>query len=164
MPDSQPPVELVLRRAAAADAAAIERLINAAFVVERFFIDGDRIDRAEVHRLLDRGGFLVLEEAGADAVACIYVELSGDRGYFGLLSVDPGRQRGGLGRRLIAAAEEFCRAAGCTVMDIRVVNLRAELLPIYRRHGYVEAGTAPFPGEVALRLPCHFVLMTKPLV
>jgi GNAT superfamily N-acetyltransferase len=153
--------DLMLRRAAASDAADIVRLINAAFAVERFFIDGDRIDAAEAAGYLDKGVFLILERAG-EPVGCVYVELRGERGYFGLLSVDPTRQRAGIGRRLVAAAEEFCRAAGCTAIDIRVVNLRTELPPIYRRLGYVETGTEPFPADLT-RQPCHFVLMTKPL-
>jgi hypothetical protein len=49
-------------------------------------------------------------------------------------------------------------------MDLRIVNLREELPPFYRRLGYVETGTAPFPEEIKSKLPCHFVLMSKPLV
>jgi GNAT superfamily N-acetyltransferase len=95
--------------------------------------------------------------------ACVYVELRGSRGYFGLLSVDPDRQRSGLGKRLIAAAEEFCREAGCDAMDMRIVNLREELPAFYRKLGYAECGRSEFPADVATKLPCHFVEMTKPL-
>jgi len=152
---------MTLRDATAGDTADVLRLVNGAFAVERFFVPGDRIDAAEVERCLQRGAFVLLEEPGPHAVGCIYVELKGERGYFGLLSVEPGRQGAGIGRRLIAAAEDRCRAAGCTAMDIKVVNLRAELPPIYRRLGYVETGTAPFTGNATR--PCHFILMTKPL-
>lgn len=163
MPVSRSPGDLTLRRAGAPDVPRIAQLINAAFAVERFFVDGDRIAAAEVEDYLAKGTFLTLDDAGGEPVACVYVELHGDRGYFGLLSVDPSCQRGGLGRRLIAAAEDLCRAAGCTAMDIKVVNLRTELPPIYRRLGYVETGTAPWPAEGTTRQPCHFVIMTKRL-
>ena len=94
----------------------------------------------------------------------MYVELQGERAYFGLLAVDPARQHRGLGRRLIDEAENHARADGCHAMDLRIVNLREELPPFYRRLGYVETGTAPFPEGIKSKLPCHFVVMCKPLV
>jgi GNAT superfamily N-acetyltransferase len=78
-----------------------------------------------------------------------------------MLSVDPARQGQGLGARLIEAVEQFCRDAGCRTMEIEVVNLRTELPAFYRRHGYVEAGTRPFPLNERTRVPCHYILMTK---
>ena len=154
---------MILRQATAGDTADILRLINDAYAVERFFIDGDRIDTAGVERSFERGIFLLLEAPGPRTVGCVHVEPRGDRGYFGLLAVAPDRQHAGIGRRLISAAEDHCRAAGCTVMDLQVVNLRTELRPIYRRLGYTETGTAPFPPGSATLQPCHFVIMTKPL-
>ncbi len=68
---------------------------------------------------------------------------NGERSYLGLLSVDPARQKIGLGRRLVAAAEEFAREMGSHHMDLTVVNLRTELPPFYRKLGYVENGTEP---------------------
>ena len=75
---------------------------------------------------------------------CVYLKCTGDRGYFGMLSIDPARQRQGLGRRLIDAAEARARERGCRFMDIHIVNLREELPAYYRRLGYVENGTLPF--------------------
>ena len=98
-----------------------------------------------------------------DMAGCVYVELRGERAYFGLLSVDPARQKGGVGRELIAAAEEYAREHGCAVMDIRIVNLRAELPAFYGRLGYAEAGTEEFTPGSPTKLPCHFVKMQKAL-
>ena len=72
-------------------------------------------------------------------------------------------QHRGLGRRLVDEAENYARACGCRAMDLRIVNLRAELPPFYRRLGYIETGTEPFPAEIKSKLPCHFVVMSKPL-
>jgi len=151
----------VVRSATAADVDRIAALVNAAFAVERFFIDGDRTNASEVRTLLERGTFLVAENGGL--VACIYVEVRGARGYFGLLSVDPDRQGSGLGRHLVAEAEAFCRQAGCAHMDIHTVDLRLELPPFYRRLGYLETGTAPFPEDAHPKQPCHFITMSKAL-
>lgn len=137
-------------------------LINAAFRVEKFFIETDRIDLAQVEAFFRSGGFLVAEHAGGIA-ACVYVEQRGDRGYFGLLSVDPGRQKSGFGKTLITAAEEYCRGLGCGAMDLQIVNLRSELPAFYTRLGYSETGTGPFPPDAVTKLPCHFVRMSKAL-
>jgi GNAT superfamily N-acetyltransferase len=152
----------MIRSAGERDAGALLDLINRAFAVERFFLDHDRIDLAGVEMFLKQGAFLISEEAGLPE-ACVYVEVRASRGYFGLLSVDPARQRSGLGKRLIAAAEDYCRQAGCAFMDLQIVNLREELPPFYRKLGYVEMGTAPFPADIATKLPCHFVKMSKGL-
>jgi GNAT superfamily N-acetyltransferase len=150
-----------LRPAIEADAATLVSLINRAYEIEKFFVEGDRVSPAQVSELLSRGVFLIGEEDGAPA-ACVYVEITGERGYFGLLAVDPGRQNHGWGRAMVEAAEQHARAAGCVAMDLSVVNLRTELPPFYHRLGYAETGTAPFNDQRATK-PCHFVLMSKAL-
>lgn len=150
------------RVATPADASVLRALINAAFVVEKVAIEGDRIDDARLHDFFRNGTFLLLEE-GACMNGCVYVEKRGERGYLGLLSVDPALQQKGLGRRLATAAEEYLRRAGCSAVDLRVLSARPELVPIYRKLGYVEHGTSAIPPEVPLKVPCHFVHMTKEL-
>jgi N-acetylglutamate synthase-like GNAT family acetyltransferase len=150
-----------LRQATETDVDTLVALINRAYEVEKFFVAGDRISPAQVSEYLSRGVFLIGEENGAPG-ACVYVELSGDRGYFGLLAVHPDRQGGGWGRAMVEAAEQHARQAGCVAMDITVVNLRTELPPFYHRLGYTETGTAPFQDQRATQ-PCHFILMSKPL-
>jgi len=93
----------------------------------------------------------------------VYVEIREDRGYFGLLAVAPERQKAGLGSRLIAMAEEECRAAGCSFMDLTVVNLRKQLPSYYSKFGYVESGVEPFPAAARAKMPCHLVRMSKRL-
>jgi|SRR5215471_2178974 len=151
----------VVRLAEISDADGITRLINSAFrVAEEFFVAGDRIAITEVRALLSQGKFLLAENAG-EVAACVYIEPRGDRAYLGLLSVDPQRQQFGLGSSLMQAAEDHCRSLGCRFMDINVVNLRKELFGFYARRGYVETGSSPFPEDVATKLPCHFVEMSK---
>ncbi len=154
---------ITTRTAEPADAEGISHLVNAAFRPERFFIDADRTNPDKVRALLEKGKFLLAENAGA-LVGCVYVELRGERGYFGLLAVDPAQQRAGTGSRLIDAAEEYCRAAGCRFMDLTIVNLRKELPGYYWQRGYVENGTLPFPDDQhPPKMPCHLVKMSKPL-
>jgi N-acetylglutamate synthase-like GNAT family acetyltransferase len=151
-----------LRIAESADINTLVSLINAAFLVERFFIEGDRINAEAVRKLMLTGEFLIAHDD--DGISgCVYVEPHGDRAYLGLLSVDPSRQRSGLGSRLVASAEGHARASGINYMDLRIVNLRQELPEFYRRLGYWATGTAPFPPDVTTKQPCHFVNMSKAL-
>jgi GNAT superfamily N-acetyltransferase len=152
-----------IRIATAADIPTLERLINAAFVVERFFKVGDRISAEGVRTQQGKGTFLLLE-CDETPVGSVYVELRAGRGYIGMLSVDPQRQGAGFGRTLMAAAEDYCRENGARHADLRIVNLREELPLFYRHLGYVESGTEPFSEPAEATRPCHFVLMTKPLV
>ena len=152
-----------IRIAAPEDAEKITNVINSAFrIAEGFFIDGNRISQTEVEDLLAKGAFLLAEVDGA-VDGCVYVELRGERSYLGLLSVDPARQQGGLGSFLVNEAESYCREHGSRFMDILIVSLREELPAFYRKRGYVENGTTPFPADVETKQPCHFINMAKSL-
>lgn len=149
-----------LRLATAPDASAIAALINAAFEVERFFVEGSRTSVDEILEYMRKGTFLVAE-GGGRMTGCVYFETQGERGYFGLLAVEPKEKGKGLGPTLVAEVEEKLRRAGCQAVDIRVVDLRTELIPFYRRLGYEETGTEPFPTPT--KRPCHFIRMSKTL-
>jgi len=153
---------LQIRAGDAADIDALVRLINAAFRVEQPFIEGDRIDAEGVCSYMAKGKFLVAGGSTALA-ACVYVELRGDRGYLGLLGVDPLRQGTGLGRKMMDAAENYFREAGCRAIDLRVISARTPLPAFYRHLGYLEIGTAPFAPDVPVKVPCHYILMSKTL-
>ena len=155
--------EIHTRLANSGDAEKITALINLAFKgAENFFVEGDRIDLNGVLELLQKGEFVIAESRGVMA-GCVYIEPRGDRTYLGLLSVEPPRQQSGLGSLLMMAAEERCRARGDRFIDMLIVNLREELPGFYKKHGYVETGTSPFPENVETKLPCHFINMSKEL-
>lgn len=153
-----------IRTATQADLQAILALVNSAFAVERFFKNQDRLDAQDLEAHFQSGTFLVSEHDGA-MTGCIYVTHHGNRAYFGLLAIDPARQRSGIGRRLVAAAEEFARETGAQFMDLRIIHLRTELPAIYEKLGYRVSGTAPYPKEREhmLTQPAHFICMSKEL-
>ena len=150
-------------KASSEDIPDLVRTINAAYEVEKFFVDGDRTDEDTIRRMMASGVFLIAREESGQLTGCVYVELRSERGYFGMLSVNPALQGRGLGRRLVDAAENYARAQGCTAMDIRVVNLRTELLPFYRKLGYAETGEVEPVDDPRALQPFHFVTMSKPL-
>jgi GNAT superfamily N-acetyltransferase len=156
-------VGLRFRIAGPENLEAVTGTINLAFgAAEAFFIDTDRIDLATVRDLAAKGSFILAYDADTLA-GCVYAAPDGDRAYIGLLSVDPGRQRSGIGAALMDAAEEHCRKAGCRFVDLKVVNIREELPRFYRRRAYVETGTEPFPAFKNPKVACYFLIMTKAL-
>ena len=154
---------MTIRPAALEDAAALTGLINRAFVVEQFFVDGERIAVEGVLERFRSGVFLIDEENGVPA-GCVFAERrSTSRGYIGLLAVEPPLKGRGIGTRLMTAAEEWCTSSGCAEVDITVVSVRTELFPFYEALGYRSRAEEPFTDRPT-KVPCHFVIMTKPLV
>jgi len=151
-----------IRTAKENDAGAIARLVNTAFLVEQFFIERDRTNPAIVRSLLEKGNFLLAEDE-QNLVGCIYVELRGERGYFGMLSIDPSRQGMGVGHQLVNAVEKYFREAGCKFSDMKIVNVRTELHTLYHRWGYVDTGTGIYDDPTPTKIPVHFITMSKPL-
>lgn len=154
-----------VRLATPADVPAVIALVNSAFAVETF-LHGTRTDEERLAEMMRAGHLLVAEEGPGDIAAAVYIELRGARGYFGMLSVDPARQGRGYGRRMVEAAEDFCRTRGCAAMDITVLSLRPELPPLYRKLGYTETGIEEFHPSRPLKpgYECHSIIMSKPLV
>ena len=144
------------------EAESITALINRAFLVEKYFIDEDRISLDQVRDHFATGRFLVAED-GFGLAGAVYIEPKGDRAYFGMLSVDPERQRTGLGTKLVAALEDHCREIGCRFVDLHIVNIRTELPPFYERLGYRPSGEEAFPSEIETKIPCHLIVLSKAL-
>ena len=157
---------MIPRIATAGDVAELVRVINLAYRVEDFFIDGNRTDADDIAARIDVPGacFIVLDSTDDKSLAAaVWLEIHDERGHFALLSVDPAQQGRGLARILVNAVEEHCRNAGCTDLDLEVVDLRLELPAFYSKLGFVTTGTAPFPDTSKLRRDAHLILMTKSL-
>lgn len=151
-----------IREASPSDIPQIVSLINRAFAITRAFRQGDRSNPEQIQNMMGEGKFLLLGSED-DPVACAYLRLTGERAYLGTLSVDPAKQKQGIGKRMIRYAENYCRSAGCKVIDIRIVNVRTELPDIYRKFGFVETGTQSAEVIKDATQPIHFITMSKTL-
>lgn len=155
---------LRIRPAKPEDTARIVQVVNEAFAVEKF-IDGTRTDEARFAEMACKGEFFVADDSDGPILACIYAELRGERGYFGMLAVDPKEQGKGLGTTMIEFAERYCREQGCLWMDISVLTLRPELLPFYGKLGYTETRREEFFPSRPLKkgVDCKSIVMSKKL-
>jgi ribosomal protein S18 acetylase RimI-like enzyme len=161
---------MIARPATLADTAELVRIVNLAYVVEAEIFHGDRTSEPDVRARIatPNAAFLVIPDDAAGAApgalaGSVCVETRGNRGFFGMLAVDPNRQGRGLGRALVRAAEEYSRARGCAHMDLDVVHLRRELTQFYGSLGYTVIGEADYPRPEETTLPVKLIHMTKPL-
>ncbi|WP_028649613.1 GNAT family N-acetyltransferase [Nocardiopsis sp. CNT312] len=158
--------KLHYREAGTGDVPALVGLVNSCYrgdgsrqgwTTEAHLLDGQRVDEGGMAALLARDDTLVLvAESGGDLAACCELRRGAEDAYFGMFSVRPTVQGGGLGRRVLAEAERIAaREWGCPLMRMQVLRQRAELIAWYERRGYARTGrTFPFPyGDARFGLP-----------
>ena len=147
-----------IRAATAADVPALHRLVERAYrgdharrgwTHEADLLDGQRTDVAALHEAVaDPARAILLAEDHGELAGCVEVAGKGDGlAYVGMVSVDPDRQAAGMGRQLLAAAEEHAQQHfGATRVEMTVIERRAELIAWYERRGYAPTGERrPFP-------------------
>lgn len=158
--------ELTFRRAGEADIDAIVTLVEgsyrgdasrAGWTTEADLLDGIRIDAARVRDDLERDGSLVLlGERDSQMLSCANICVEDGAGYFGMFSVLPGLQGGGIGKQMLAEAERIARDDWqLPVMRMTVIDVRDELIAFYERRGYHRTGIhKPFPyGDARFGIP-----------
>jgi N-acetylglutamate synthase-like GNAT family acetyltransferase len=141
-----------IRPARPDDVAPLLELVHAAYrgkggwTTEADLIDGGRTDADELTELLPD---LLVAEDETGLLGCCALTARDGVGYFGTFAVRPTLQGGGVGSRLLAAAEERARAAGLPAVEMTVLSVRTELIAYYERRGYVRTGESrPFPYGV----------------
>ena len=172
---------LTYRAATLADIPALITLVTSAYrgdasragwTTEAHILDGARIDavclQADIER--ERSTVLLAERDG-QLVACAHVADDHGEGYFGMFSVDPAQQGGGIGKQVMDAAEAHAaREWGVPVMQMTVIDIRDELIAFYERRGYQRTGIKkPFPyGDERFGIPkrddLRFEILEKALV
>ena len=163
---------LALRLAGQDDVPVLHALIESGFrgasakrgwTHEADLLDDTRTTAAELSATIaDPRSRVLLMHHGEDLVGTVTVTgLDEALAYMGMLCVDPDRQAGGLGRRLIAAAEALAVTEfGARTIEMTVIDRRPELIEYYERCGYARTGEIrPFP--VPSRDPLVFVVLDK---
>lgn len=114
---------------------------------------------------------LLIARQDGGIVGCIALtDKGGGRFYFGMLTIAPALQGAGLGKQLLAAAEDRACDAGASVMEMWVIKQRADLIAWYERRGYRPTGAfEPFPMDdprfgLPKRDDLEFQVFEKPLI
>jgi GNAT superfamily N-acetyltransferase len=137
----------MIRCARPADRAAIERIVRAAYgiYVERIGKPpGPMLD--DYTALISDGRVSVLEEADRTMAAIIVLLPEPDHLLLDNIAVRPDRQGRGLGRRLVAFAEDEARRLGHSEVRLYTHEKMTENIALYTRLGFVETGRGQKAG------------------
>ncbi|MEW4468501.1 GNAT family N-acetyltransferase [Parasphingorhabdus sp. JC815] len=156
--------DIGIRVAQEQDIARLHSLIESAYrgdsarrgwTHEADLLGGQRTDVEALQAIVgDKGEnegsdqILLLALDGRDIAGCVHLQQVDRRlAYLGLLTVDPDRQAGGLGKILLRVAE---RHVGENwhgrEIEMTVIRQRRDLIAYYERRGYVPTGERrPFP-------------------
>jgi ribosomal protein S18 acetylase RimI-like enzyme len=178
--DHQAMTDLNFRDANAGDLDALVDLVTSAYrgdvsrqgwTTEADLLEGNRIDREVLLRDIERPrSRVLLAERDGQLLACAHVCEEDGAGYFGMFSVSPTLQGGGIGKALLAEAERVVRDDWqLPAMRMTVIDVRDELIAFYQRRGYARTGIKkPFPyGDPRYGIPrrddLRFEVLEKPL-
>jgi ribosomal protein S18 acetylase RimI-like enzyme len=174
------PGALVFRAATLADVDPLVALVESAYrgdsskqgwTTEADMLGGRRTGADDVSACIERADSRVLvAERDGELLGCAHIAIEDGAGYFGMFSVSPNLQGGGVGKALLAEAE---RVVGdewrLPTMRMTVIDIRDELIAFYERRGYARTGTKkPFPyGDERFGQPkrddLRFEVLEKPL-
>lgn len=168
--DSAPSIALRYRFATDHDAATVADLVESGYRGERSragwtteadLLGGQRTDVQSVIELIrtPESHVLLAERMDTEAcepLACAQLDKKADYAYFGMFSVRPGLQNGGIGRAVLAEAERIAREVwGLPEVRMSVIVQREELIAWYLRRGYARTGESlAFPyGDARFGVP-----------
>jgi GNAT superfamily N-acetyltransferase len=131
----------MIRRARPEDRVAVEAIVREAYsiYIERIGKPpGPMLD--DYTALIAQGAVSVLDEADGEIVAIIVLLAKPDHLLLDNIAVRPDRQGSGLGRRLIAFAEDEARRLGYAELRLYTHEKMSENIVLYQRVGFVETG------------------------
>lgn len=171
----------IVSRLAPGDEAVVPDLVR---LIDRAYARGEaglwrgdlgRTDHAEVLAAI-RAGQMLVASAGNRIVGCLRTRmLDATTADVGLIAADPDTWSGGIGRALVAAAEDLARSHGATTMQLELLVPRTGAHPDkerlhdwYTRRGYTVIRRVPFEDYVPqaapfLSAPGDILIFTKPL-
>jgi ribosomal protein S18 acetylase RimI-like enzyme len=158
------------------DVPALNELINSAYrgenskkgwTTEEHLLGGIRTDEENLTELLLKENVTILKYTEQNKIiGSVYLEEQDKKLYLGMLTVSPELQGGGVGKKLMEAAESFARMTQLNTISMTVISVRKELIAFYERRGYKNTGeTKPFPmTDPKFGLPkqfLEFIVMEK---
>ncbi len=145
-------------------------LINSAYrgesskkgwTTEADLLDGQRTDQESLRMLLNKPGSVLFKYVNEEnsISACVNLQQQAQKLYLGMLTVSPTLQGSGIGKKLLAASEQYAWENKFEAIRMTVISIRQELIAWYERHGYKCTGeTQPFPtNDPKFGLPKQFL-------
>ena len=160
------------------DVPELNILVNSAYrgesskkgwTTEEHLLGGIRTDEGDLSTLLQKENVTILKFTDSGKIiGSVYLEKQADKLYLGMLTVSPELQGGGIGKKLMQAAEDLAKENNIPKVSMTVISVRKELIKYYERRGYNHTGeTKPFPmNDPKFGLPkqdLEFIVMEKEL-
>ncbi|MWB94837.1 GNAT family N-acetyltransferase [Flavobacterium sp. GA093] len=166
----------MITKATLADIPALNTLINSAYrgetskkgwTTEAHLLEGKRTTEEELTEILEdsKNTFLKFTENDQIIGSVLLVE-KGTQLYLGMLTVSPELQNSGIGKKMLAEAENQAKALGLSSIIMTVISVREELIAWYKRNGYTDTGEREaFPqSEIHITIsaePLEFIFLEK---
>ena len=137
------------------------------WTTEAFLIEGDkRTDENDIADLITKENYWILKYTmNGKIVANVNLQKNVESLYLGMFSVDPEMQGLGIGKKILAAADEFAKSKGCSKITMSVISLREDLIARYKKNGYIDTGQVkPFPTDNKFGtplVPLKFIILEK---
>ena len=159
------------------DIPALVALINSAYrgetsktgwTTEADLLKGElRTDIPTLTAIFENKEAIILKHVSENGsiTGCVYLHKK-ERGlYLGMLTVSPLLQGAGIGKQLLAAADNYAKENNCDAVFMSVISVRHELIAWYERNGYRQTGERePFQTDLRFGIPTQpleFVIMEK---
>ncbi len=174
-------METVISLAELSDLQNISELVNSAYrgdssrkgwTTEADLLGGQRIDTQMLQEQLKNKNEHILVARFKDQkeiIGCVAIALEAPtKIYIGMVTVDPNIQAQGIGRQLLAAAENFGQSQNCSSSYMTVIHKRTSLIEWYERRGYKKTGdVVQFPEGPQFGIPqtkdLHLIVLSKSL-
>lgn len=166
----------MITKATLEDIPALTLLINSAYrgetskkgwTTEAHLLEGKRTDEKEMTEisLNPKNTILKYTENNRIIGSVLLVEKEHQL-YLGMLTVSPELQNSGIGKKMLAEAENHAKTLGLSSIIMTVISVREELIAWYKRHGYVDTGEREVFPESEIHIPIsdeplEFVFLEK---
>ena len=161
------------------DIIPIKNLLNAAYrgeasrkgwTHEADLISGNvRTDEKNLSDVMEIPGSVFLKYLNEEGtiIGCVNLQNQGTHLYLGMFSVNPEIQGQGIGKAILAAADEYAKYLGISIIKMTVISVRSKLIEWYNKNGFLPTGEIiPFKedGLTGKHLqPLEFVVLKKVL-
>lgn len=166
----------MITKATITDIPALNILINSAYrgesskkgwTTEADLLEGKRTNEDELAEIINnpKNTILKFTENNTIIASVLLVEKEHQL-YLGMLTVSPELQNSGIGKKMLAEAENHAKSLGLSSIIMTVISVREELIAWYKRHGYVDTGEREaFPqSEIHVTIaanPLEFIFLEK---
>lgn len=163
------------------DKDSICDLVNSAYrgessrkgwTTEADILGGQRVDQVGIAEIIaDSDSRIVLCLDNKELIGAVLIQNRINCAYLGMLTVRPDLQASGIGKQLLAAAENsIYELWGIKAIEMTVIQKRISLIEWYQRRGYRITGERrPFPyGDIRFGEPkvndLEFIVLEKQLI